>query len=568
MPRMSKVAVATFKLVTSPEFRDRSFTLRRLSLAIATALVLPLGGIGLNAQESRLPDIGSSAGQLLTPARQAEYGKLMMAELRNYGYVLEDPLLQGWLQSIGEHLAANSDQPHQLFTFVLLKERQINAFATLGGYVAVNSGLLLTAEREDEVAAVLSHEIMHINQKHVLRSVERAQRDQIPILLGMLAAVIAAQHVGGNSSGDATMAGITSAMGLMQQRQINYTRSNEAEADRLGIHTLARSGYDLEAMAGFFERMSLVTRGNSGGDQAPDYLQTHPVTVTRISEAKARAEQLKKQKGLTGGEVDLMSRERLNLHNVFPGVPANPLLPKVLQPAYSELSRGPSGQFGWAKERLRVLSAKSPESALREYEALRRNTKGGLNDFQRYGMALAKFRNGSNLDEVMHEFRTLLEVHPDNVWLASALAQTQARAGQRHEAGERFDALLRRLSGQRAVVLMYAEMLNEGGNLQDGKRAQALLLPLLRQLSEDALFQQTFARSCELAGATARASEAYAEAAFLNGRPEQALIQLQALKKENLDYVTRARVDARIAAITPAVLEMRRQGIRDPDLDR
>lgn len=100
------------------------------------------------------------------------------------------------------------------------------------------------------------------------------------------------------------------------------------------------------------------------------------------------------------------------------------------------------------------------------------------------------------------------------------------------------------------------------------KRAQALLLPLLRQLSEDALFQQTFARSCELAGATARASEAYAEAAFLNGRPEQALIQLQALKKENLDYVTRARVDARIAAITPAVLEMRRQGIRDPDLDR
>ncbi len=130
------------------------------------------------------------------------------------------------------------------------------------------------------------------------------------------------------------------------------------------------------------------------------------------------------------------------------------------------------------------------------------------------------------------------------------MAQTQARAGQRHEAGERFDALLRRLPGQRAVVLMYAEMLNEGGNLQDGKRAQALLLPLLRQLSEDALFQQTFARSCELAGATARASEAYAEAAFLNGRPEQALIQLQALKKKNLDYVTRARVDARIAAIT------------------
>ncbi|AXI84285.1 M48 family metallopeptidase [Xylella taiwanensis] len=544
--------------------------MRRLSLALVIAFALPLGSIGVDAQESRLPDIGSSAGQLLTPARQAEYGKLMMAELRNYGYVLEDPLLQGWLQTIGERLAANSDQPQQSFTFILLKERQINAFATLGGYVAVNSGLLLTAEREDEVAAVLSHEIAHITQQHVLRSVERAQRDQIPILLGMLAAVIAAQHVGGNSSGDATMAGITSAMGLMQQRQINYTRSNEAEADRLGIRTLARSGYDVEAMAGFFERMSLAMRGNSGGDQVPDYLQTHPVTVTRISEAKARAEQFKKQTELTmaSSVPGLMSQERLGLNHVLPGVASNPLLPRGLQPAYGVLSRGPSGQFGWAKERLRVLSAKSPDIALREYEALRRNAKGGLSEFQRYGLALAKLRSGSNLAEVMHEFRALLEVHPDNVWLGLALAQTQARTGQRREAGERFDALLRRFPGKRAVVLMYAEMLNEGGNLQDGKRAQALLLPLLRQLAGDALFQQTFARACELAGATARASEAYAEAAFLNGRPEQALIQLQALKKQNLDYVTRARVDARIAVITPTVLEMRRQGVRDPDLDR
>ncbi|HHW4678448.1 MAG TPA: M48 family metalloprotease [Xylella sp.] len=544
--------------------------MRRLSLALITALAFFLTGINVNAHENRLPDIGSSAGQVLTPARQSEYGKLMMAELRNYGYVLEDPLLQGWLQSIGERLAANSDQPQQPFTFVLLKERQINAFATLGGYVAVNSGLLLTAEREDEVAAVLSHEIAHITQKHVLRSVERAQRDQIPILLGMLAAVIAAQRVGGNSSGDATMAGITSAIGFMQQRQINYTRSNEAEADRLGIRTLARSGYDVEAMAGFFERMSLATRGNSGGDQVPDYLQTHPVTVTRISEAKARAEQFKKKKELTigVGVPSLMSRERWGLNRVLPSVSANPLLPTVLQPAYGVLFRGSSGQFGWVKERLRVLSAKSPDSALREYEVLRRNTTGGLNEFQRYGLALAQLRSGSHLVEVMQEFRTLLDMHPDNVWLALALAQTQARAGQRREAGERFDALLRRLPGQRAVVLLYAEMLNEGGNLQDGKRAQGLLLPLQQQLAEDALFQETFARASELAGATARASEAYAEAAFLNGRPEQALIQLQALKKQNLDYVTRARVDARIAAITPTVLEMRRQGVRDPDLER
>ncbi|MFP3787197.1 M48 family metalloprotease, partial [Burkholderia sp. SIMBA_024] len=65
-------------------------------------------------------------------------------------------------------------------------------------------------------------------------------------------------------------------------------------ADRLGIRTLARSGYDVDAMAGFFERMSLAMRGNEGGYSSPDYLQTHPVTTTRIVEAKARAEQMKK----------------------------------------------------------------------------------------------------------------------------------------------------------------------------------------------------------------------------------------------------------------------------------
>ena len=100
-------------------------------------------------------------------------------------------------------------------------------------------------------------------------------------------------------------------------------------------------------------------------------------------------------------------------------------------------------------------------------------------------------------------------------------------------------------------------------------RIRAVLRPLLGEGANDAAFQQGFARASELAGDTSRAAEAYAEAAFLNGRPEQALIQLETLKKRgDLDYVTRSRVDARIAAITPTVLELRQQGIRDPDMER
>lgn len=546
-----------------------------LATALTLALAAPLGA----AQDTKLPDIGSSAGELLTPARQAAYGGMMLRELRNYGYLLDDPLIDDWLQAMGTGLGANSAQPRQPFTFFMLKDRQINAFATLGGYIGVNAGLVLTAEREDEVAAVLSHEIAHVTQQHVLRGVERAQRDQIPILLGMLAAVVAAQQAGGNSSGDATMAAITSGMGLMQQRQINFTRSNESEADRLGIRTLAHSGYDVDAMAGFFERMSAAMRGNEGGYSTPDFLRTHPVNITRISEAKSRAAQMKKDTVLLTTQTPTgVLQERVNPAQPdlrdppVAGGNGNPLLPSSLQlslPA-SSMVRGASGQFDWARERLRVLSAPTPAELIREYGDLRRSQKDGLTDPQRYGVAIAQLREGgSNTRQALEDLQRLHSSYPDNLWVSLALGEAESRSGKRAEANQRFEALLQRLPGNRAVALTYAQVLNEQGGEEAGKRAQSMLRPLLARSGDDPVFQRLFARACELAGDPLRASEAYADAAYLNGRPEQALLQFQALLKQpGLDYISRARIDASIEAIMPTVLEMRRLGVRDPDMSR
>ncbi len=173
----------------------------------------------------------------------------------------------------------------------MLRDRQINAFATLGGYIAMNAGLVLAADREDEVAGVLSHEVAHVTQQHVLRGAERAQRDSLPILLAMLGTIVAAQKAGGNSSGNATSAAVIGGLGLLQQRQIDYTRDNESEADRIGIRAMARGGYDPEGMADFFEKLQSVLRTNQGDERSrtPGYLQTHPITLTRISEARERA---------------------------------------------------------------------------------------------------------------------------------------------------------------------------------------------------------------------------------------------------------------------------------------
>ncbi|WP_242899208.1 M48 family metalloprotease [Stenotrophomonas maltophilia] len=553
----------------------RTFRLRALLLTTAVTLALAMPLAQAQAQE-KLPDIGSSAGELLTPARQAEYGAMMLRELRNYGYLLDDPLVNDWLQTMGTRLGSNSDQPRQPYTFFVMKDRQINAFATLGGYIGVNAGLVLTAEREDEVAAVLSHEIAHVTQQHVLRGVERAQRDQIPILLGMLAAVVAAQASNSTSSGNATMAAISSGMGLMQQRQINYTRSNESEADRLGIRTLSRSGYDVDAMAGFFERMSAAMRGNEGGYSVPEFLRTHPVNITRISEAKARAEQMKKDTVLlTTSTPSGERKERVNPADPGLAEPLlrgnNPLLPSsVLRVPVGQLARGASGDFGWARERLRVLSADSTAELEREYADMAKRQKDGLNDAQRYGQALAVMRGGrSGATQARQTLASLLQTRPDNLWLALGLGEAESRAGLGAQANTRFEQLLREHPNSRPVALTYAEILNEQGTREAGQRAQAMLRPLLSQSGNDPVFQQRYARASELAGDSVRASEAYAEAAFLSGRPEQSLMQLQALKRNPaLDYVGRARVDARIEAITPTVLELRRQGVQDPDLDR
>ena len=539
---------------STPTDQAQPHRMRLLPAAIALTLALAATAVpGPAPAQQRLPDIGSSAGTLLGPAQQREYGQMLLAQLRHYDYVLDDPLVDSWLRALGNRLAAASDQPEQPFTFFMIKDRSINAFATLGGYIGTNAGLVLAAGSEDEVAGVLAHEVAHVTQAHVLRGVERAQRDSIPVLLAMLGAVAVAAQGDSRSSSNAAMAVVTGAQGLMIQRQIDYTRSNESEADRLGMRTLARSGYDPGAMATMFERMQAMSRTNQGGERErmPDYMSTHPVTTTRIGETRQLAEQYGTRRGGDFTTSGLAGN--------------NPLLPPGLRPG--GVGAGTAGaQFGWARERLRVLSAHTPTQAITEYGHLARSAP--LDDAQRYGLAVAQLEAGNGA-EAARGFEALLASYPGDTWIQLGLAQAQARQGRHADADASFDALVGRMPRNRAVVLGYAEALVERRNAEAGRRAQDILRPLMASSEQDPVFHRTFARASEIAGDSVRAGEAWAEAAFLSGRAEQALMQLNTLRRrDDLDYYARVRIDARIAAITPTVLELRRQGIRDPDLHR
>ncbi|AXK72349.1 M48 family peptidase [Lysobacter sp. TY2-98] len=523
--------------------------MRRISLLTA-ALVVALGALPVAAQESRLPDIGSSAGELITPAQESAYGAMTLAQLRHYDYVLEDPLIDSWLDTLGHRLAGASDDAKRSYTFFMLREREINAFATLGGYVGVNSGLVLAADREDEVAGVLAHEISHITQQHVLRAVEKQKQDQLPTLLAMLGAIVIAQQAHGNSADDAAQAAMVTAMGLAQQRAINYTRASESEADRVGMQVLARSHFDPRGMADFFSKLQARMRTNeaTADGESYDYLRSHPMTLTRITEAKERAERLRAQPTYSGSFAT-----------------DNPLLPGGMR-VDASAGTGPTGLFDYARERLRVMSAPTPVEAVHEYDGLRHSR--ALNDAEQYGLAVAYLQAGQ-AKSALPLLTAVTGKRPGDIWPQLALAEAEAATGNGADADVRFEAMVKKAPTSPGVVLTYAKVLGERGSAAAGKRAQAILRPLMATLSDDPVFQRTFARASELAGDPVRAGEAHAEAAYLSGRPELALAQLNNLKKrDDLDYYARSRIDARIAAITPTVLELKRQGVRDDDLKR
>jgi beta-barrel assembly-enhancing protease len=507
--------------------------------------VLILGFSPISRAQSGLPDIGSSAGEILSPEQEAQYGAYTLYELRRMNYVLEDPLLTEWLDGMGNRIAASSDNPKQSFTFFLLKDRQINAFATLGGYIGTNAGLILNAKREDEVASVMAHEVAHVTQRHVLRGVERARKDQLPILLAMIGAIAAAQASSKSDSADnATGAILASGQALAVQRQIDYTRSNEAEADRIGLQTLNRSGYDVNAMGDFFETLQRITRNNSGPYSTPDYLRSHPVTLTRVSEAREGARR-----------INQSVRSAQNT----PNLPNSPLLPRNLQLSHG-VSKQQSDDFLFARERLRVLSARNSNEAIEEYERMQRAAP--LTDAQRYGLAVAYM--GKSLPAKAESLLAAISGQNTNhFWVRIGKGEALLRQQNKSEGMKIFDELITSQPENRAVRLSLAKVLVELADKSSAQRAQAVLRPLLSKTGDDPVFHQTFARASELAGDRNRAAESYAEYAYYTGRPEDALNQLnELLKRKDLDYVQRARVESSIAILMPIVLEMRKQGMR------
>ena len=257
----------------------------RQAISLVLAMALAIAPVAVVPQT--LPELGDPSGAVMSLMQERRLGESVVRDIRLSGGYLEDPEVNGYLNELGNRLVTAIPGAPFDFEFFAVNDPTINAFALPGGYVGVNVGLILLTQTESELASVLAHEISHVTQHHIARSISN-QKDAMLTTLAALAAAIFAARAGGNSGGQIAQAAMASAQGLAIQMQIDFTRQNEQEADRLGFQRLDAAGFDVTAMATFMERLQRASRFAEGN--APSYLRDHPVTYERIAEGQARAQ--------------------------------------------------------------------------------------------------------------------------------------------------------------------------------------------------------------------------------------------------------------------------------------
>ena len=355
-------------------------------------------------------------------------------------------------------------------------------------------GLLQATRNEDELAGVLAHEVAHVTQRHIARAIHANSRQGILTTALMLGAIIVAAAGG---SGDAVQGAMAVAQGSAMQQQINFTRTNEYEADRIGIAALADAGFDPYGMASFFDILSRQ-QATSPEMRAPEFMRTHPVTTARVAEARNRARE------------------------------------------YPPVRSDDSTSYGIARTRIIVASYDTPEKAVAYFES---RDYEDQNDIQRYGRAIAYQRAGRHYD-ALPILTELLEKDKSVIAYHISLGQTLVALDQWSDATELFDRALELFPRNVPLVIEYGERLIE---LRQPKRAHELLLDLLNNVPPTPAQVRLIARAASLAGEEAEAYYYLSEYRLMIGDLAGGIGYLQqALRLPDLQEIQRARFQARI----------------------
>lgn len=463
------------------------------------------------ADPMNLPEIGSTADAVMTSGAEQRLGKAFMRKVREALPVSDDPLLTDYLESLGKELLAADQSAGGRFSFFLIDQPVVNAFAGPGGYIGVYSGLILASESEDELAAVMAHEIAHVTQRHLMRGFEDQGRLSLPTTALMVAAAI----LGAQVSSDAGMAALAGIQAAAIQRQINFTRDNEKEADRIGIATLANSGRDPYAMAGFFERLAKKSRVYE--NNAPELLRTHPVNSSRIADALGRADE------------------------------------------HGARQKPDSLRFQLTRARLREASYKRPEQSLAAFKASLKEGRYRDETAERYGYALALLRSGQ-LAEAKTEATRLLTKEPSLPEFIVLDARIDLKKGDTASAINRLKQASELSPLNWALRTAYAEALMEGGQ---PRRALEELKSIARLRPGNVMLYELLTQAAIKSGDKAATYRYRAEKLYAEGDLEPAVKQLEfALRQRDMGYHDAAQIQVLLDAMKEELRDQKKR--RDP----
>ncbi len=454
-----------------------------------------------------LPKIGESSGAVISPEQERELGKAFMREARSHLKIVRDSEVDDYIRALGYTISSRTEYNGGEFTFFVVQDPTINAFAAPGGYIGIHTGLITATRNEDELASVIAHEVAHVSQRHLPRALEAASKMNVPTTAALIAAILL-----GRSNPQIGEAAIATTLAGAQQTQINFTRSNELEADRIGIQLVARAGFDPRGMPAFFERLQQSYRFQTRN--LPEFLSTHPVTTTRISDSLSRAEHYPPHK-----------------------------------------RSAPSEDYLLVKAKLKVLQAKTPGDLIRGFRTRLNRARGAEKTALKYGLALAALA-ASDLRTAEQYTRELLAAEPERVAFIALQARLDIRRRRDEKALQDLASALTLYPGQNTLVQLYAETLLRLGRQRDAYR---VLKDKARSDPLNSSIRLLLARAARESGRAREAHLAMADYYYLEGLVKKSVDQLKiALRKTSTkSFYETSRIEARIAELEAEIKAMK-----------
>ncbi|WP_370660510.1 M48 family metalloprotease [Massilia soli] len=279
------------KTKPAPALRRLTTRIRRAVTAVSAAaltsfvVAIPAGYAQATTAAPSLPTLGDTAREDLSPVFERKLGEEIMRDIRRDRDFIDDDVILEYMNSFGNALVAAypgaRGETNADYYFFAVRDPVLNAFALPGGFIGAHTGLLIAAQSESELASVMSHEIGHVAQRHIARMLGQQRQDALIPLAAMLLAALASK-----AGSDAAMGVFMGGQGLAIQRQLDFSRDAEREADRVGFQIMGAGGYDTTGMVEFFQRLQSASRNYS--DLTPAYLRSHPLTSERISDIQSR----------------------------------------------------------------------------------------------------------------------------------------------------------------------------------------------------------------------------------------------------------------------------------------